>query len=62
MMTSGAKIAQLVKAWIHNLTFASSSPTAHGVFFWYRPLASPSVQIASVACKQHGENHGGPNQ
>jgi len=42
------RIAQLVKAWICNLRIAGSSPTAGGVFFWYGPLASLSLQIASV--------------
>jgi len=31
-------------------------------FFWYEPVASPSLQIANVASKHHGKNNGGPNQ
>ena len=29
---------------------------------WYGPLASLSLQIASVASEHHGQNNGGPNQ
>jgi len=32
------------------------------MFFWYGPLASPSLQIDNVASKHHGKNNGGPNQ
>jgi len=48
-----ARIAQLVKAWICNLRVAGSSPTAGGVFFWYGPLASLSLQIARVGSDHH---------
>jgi len=58
----GAKIAKLVKAWICNLRIAGSSLTACGVFFWYGPLESPSLQIASVASDHHGKNNGGRNR
>jgi len=49
----GARIAQLVKAWICNLRIASSSPTAGGVFFWYGPLEGLSLQIAIVGSDHH---------
>ena len=42
-----------MKAWIRNLRIAGSSPTASGVFFWYGPLASLSLQIASVGSGHH---------
>jgi len=45
----------LVKTWICNLRIAGSSLTADGLFFWYGPLASLSLQIASVASEHHGE-------
>ena len=48
------RIAQLLKAQICNLTFAGSSRTAGGVFIWYRPLASLSLEIAIM-----GSNHRG---
>jgi len=44
------------------LRIAGSSLTADKVFFWYGPLASLSLQIASVASEQHGKNNRGPNQ
>ena len=53
MQKDGARIAQLVKAWICNLRIADSSPTAGGVFFRYGPLASLSLQIASVGSDHH---------
>ena len=49
----GARIAQLVKAWICNLRIAGSSPTAGGVFFWYGPLEGLSLQIAIVGSDHH---------
>jgi len=33
-----------------------------GLFFWYGPLASLSLQITSVASEHHRQNNGGPNQ
>ena len=39
-----------------------SNLTASEVCFWYGPLASPSLQIASVALEYHGKNNWGPNQ
>ena len=50
-----ARLAQLVKAWI-----AGSSPTAGGVFFWYGPLASFSLKIASVGSDHHTKKMEGP--
>jgi len=32
------------------------------MFFWYGPLASLSLQIASVASEHHDKNNGGSNQ
>jgi len=51
----GARIAQLVKAWTCNLWLAGSSPTVGRVFFWYGPLASLSLQIASVGSDHHAK-------
>jgi len=51
----GARIAQLVKAWIRNLRIADSSLTVGGVFDWYRPLASQSLHVASVSSDHHGK-------
>jgi len=51
----GARIDQLVKAWICNLKIAGSSPIAGGVFFWYGPLANLSLQIASVGSDHHAK-------
>jgi len=39
-----------------------ASLTAGEVSFWNRPLASLSLQIASMVSKHHGKNNGGPNQ
>ena len=50
-----ARIAQLVKTRICNLWIAGSSPTADGAVFWYEPLASLSLQIASVGSYNHGK-------
>jgi len=36
--------------------------TADWVFYWYGTLASPSLQIGSMALKYHGKKNGGPNQ
>ena len=60
--TSGARIAQLVKAWISVLRIAGSSFTIGGVFFWHRPLASLSLHMASVGSDHHAKKYGGPNQ
>jgi len=57
----GARIAQLVKAWICNLRITASSLTASGVFFWYGPLASLSLQIASVGSDNHDKKMEVPN-
>ena len=54
----GARLSRLAKS----LDIAGSSLTADGLFFWYGPLASLSLQIASVASEHHGEKNGGPNQ
>ena len=35
---------------------AGSSPAANGVCFWYEPLVSLSLQIASVNSGDHGKN------
>jgi len=43
----GARIAQLVKAWICNLRVAGLSFTAGGVFFRYGFLASLSLDKSS---------------
>jgi len=32
------------------------------VLFWYGSLATPSLQIASVAPEHDGKNNGGPNK
>jgi len=38
----------------------SSSLIASGVVFWYGPLASASLQIASMGLDQHGKKVGVP--
>ena len=49
----GARIAQLVKAWICNLRIAGSIPTAGGVFFWDGPIASHGLGSKSLrGCKR----------
>ena len=54
--------AQLVKAWICNLRIAGSSLIAGGVFFWYGPLASLPLQIASVSSDRHGKKMEAPTR
>ena len=58
----GARIAQLVNIWICDLWFAGSSRTSCAVLFWYGPLPSLSLQIASLASEHHEQNNGGRNQ
>jgi len=55
-------IPQLVKSWICILRIVGSSLTVGGVFFWYEPLASFSLQMASMASKHRSKNDGGANQ
>jgi len=55
LVNTGARIAQLVKAWICILRIAGSSHAAGGVFFWYGPLASLSLQIASMGSDHHSK-------
>jgi len=49
-----ARRALSVKAQICNLIFVGSSLTADGVFFWYGPLASLSLQIDNMASDHYG--------
>ena len=54
-----ARIAQLVTSRIFDVSNTGSSLTDGGVFFWYWPLARPSLQIASVGSEHYGKNNGG---
>jgi len=56
----GARIAQLIKSLDIILRIAGSGLTVGGVLFWYRPLASLSLPIASVTSEHRGKNNRGP--
>jgi len=59
---NGARIAELVKSLnLYSKDCRFDSHCQRSVF-WYRPLSSLSLQIASVASGHHGKNNGGPNQ
>jgi len=55
-------MAQVVKARICNLWTTGLNLTAGGTDFRYRPLASFSLEIGSLASESNGKNNGGPNQ
>ena len=60
--TLPSRIAQLVKSPELQSTDHRFKPLCRRGVFWNRPLASFSLQIASVASEHYCKNNGGPNQ
>ena len=54
MDSQEARIAQLGKSVELQLWIVGSRLTADGAFYWYGPLSSPSLHVASVGSDHHG--------
>jgi len=53
---------QLVKSLdLQSVDYRLEPHHRRGVFFWHEPLASLSLQIASLGSDHHEKENGGPN-